>query len=216
MNLYSDATWTLLLLCAGFLLAGTAARRPAHRAAISVVLAVLIFIFPAGDATLAGHLKGLLFEPSIGCILIFTWMVLARINKFLPPPQQWPPKFQDNILRSANQDLNALLIAVLMLSCAVYPMALGISRFDPYALGYQPWAAAAAAFIALLLIWIRKIELIAWWLSLSALANALKLGESDNLLDYLLDPVALAAALIWTAGESGKFILQRFRSAAGK
>ena len=72
----------------------------------------------------------------------------------------------------------------------LYPLALGISPFDPYALGYHGRVRGLLVALAL-------VAVFAWWRGRLLLLLALLLGvgafrlealESTNLWDYLLDP----------------------------
>ncbi|NBT13034.1 MAG: hypothetical protein EBS56_05545 [Planctomycetia bacterium] len=87
----------------------------------------------------------------------------------------------------------------------LYPAALGLGRFDPYTLGWhQPGVAVAAAALAVALMLARNrfgIVLVA-----AGVAWQLRLLESENAWDYLVDPVyGLAACgdLLLTACRRG-------------
>ena len=211
MSAYSDATWIAVLFSAGFILAGTVARKPLHCAAAGAVFTAVICFAPAGGGTLIGHLKGLQYEPSIGSVLIFTALVCARVSSM---PPGLTPERRPAAIRNAAAGLNGLLAATLLAGCALYPMALGLGPFDPYALGYDSRSIAVAAVGSWMLIWFNRMELAAWWILLAALAALMELGESGNLFDYLLDPIALAAALAWAAGKFCRLIPLWLRKAA--
>lgn len=79
-------------------------------------------------------------------------------------------------------------------SVLLYPAALGLGRFDPYALGWsEPGVAAAVAVTGAALIFMRN----RFGLVLVAAGVAWQLGllESDNAWDYLIDPVYGVTAL---------------------
>lgn len=74
-----------------------------------------------------------------------------------------------------------------------YPTALGWGPFDPYALGYQPWAILAALIpVAVALFW-RRQNLWLGILSVDLLGYAS--GVFANLWDVLLDPLLVLVAL---------------------
>ena len=86
----------------------------------------------------------------------------------------------------------------------MYPMTLGLSRVDPYELGYRPRALLALV-AALVILW--------WWrrrgaavvLAAGVGAFNFRVLESVNLWDYLLDPVLVVVAwavLLWRLGQA--------------
>lgn len=77
----------------------------------------------------------------------------------------------------------------------LYPFALGLGPFDPYALGWQwPGVACVAAVLAAILIWRDN----SFGLVLLAAGVAWQVGclESDNAWDYLVDPLYVALSFI--------------------
>jgi hypothetical protein len=97
------------------------------------------------------------------------------------------------------RDRRAMLTGAAAVGLLLYPMALGLGPFDPYAMGFAgpllPLLLAAAAAAA-------------WWRGLRATAVVLlavlwgwllALGESQNLWDYLLDAWLWLYALLWLA-----------------
>jgi len=77
----------------------------------------------------------------------------------------------------------------------LYPLALGISTFDPYRLGFgNLWFIAGLLLIALVA-WLRQYTLIALTTSLAVLAWSIGWYESNNLWNYLLDPWGAVYAL---------------------
>lgn len=93
------------------------------------------------------------------------------------------------------QSNNSLKLFLIIVSVLFFPAALGMTQFDPYALGY-----ASTAGFELLLIAIAVISLVAWYLNqqqlalylgLVLLAFGLQIYESNNLWNYLIDPIAM-------------------------
>jgi hypothetical protein len=82
---------------------------------------------------------------------------------------------------------------------ALYPMALGLSSFDPYEWGwpFSPLFVVSGLLTAWLL-WTRNRFGVV--LLLAALAFQLRLLESTNYWDYLLDPIYSLVSLAWLAG----------------
>jgi len=75
-----------------------------------------------------------------------------------------------------------------------YAMALGLGAFDPYALGYQPWAPLALLAPLGIALWWRRQEV--WLLILALDLAAYAGGLFANLWDALFDPLLVLLALI--------------------
>ncbi|MDH5738287.1 MAG: hypothetical protein OEZ23_08240, partial [Gammaproteobacteria bacterium] len=93
-------------------------------------------------------------------------------------------------------------VSVVALAVVFYPSALGLTWFDLYATGYQPMVLSAfVLFIALGALWTKRYLLsVALAFSLAFWVQGLL--DSDNLWDYLMDPLLTLYALIivgkWT------------------
>ena len=73
-----------------------------------------------------------------------------------------------------------------------YPAALGWGSFDPYALGYQPWALLAALIPVGFALWLRRMN--TWLLILAVDLAAYASGIFANLWDVLFDPLLVFVA----------------------
>lgn len=95
-------------------------------------------------------------------------------------------------------------LALLGLACVFYPLTLGWGDFDPYALGYQPWALLGA--LALLAVVLFRLRANAWLLILAIDLAGYASGLFANLWDALFDPllVLLAACVV------GRQVLLRY------
>jgi hypothetical protein len=93
-------------------------------------------------------------------------------------------------------------LLLLIAACAIifYPMTLGMSMFDPYRLGYGSVALLGSVLLVASLAWLEKSYLISLCLSLAVLAWSMGWYESNNLWDYLLDPLLAAYAIGTLAG----------------
>ena len=89
----------------------------------------------------------------------------------------------------AKENLGLLHICVLLLGLVMYPSALGIGYIDLYAVGYHPYTEMGLLIFALLSSWFVATRPLAVWATLALLAVAYSAGESDNVLDYLIDPI---------------------------
>jgi hypothetical protein len=175
----SATVWIWAHLQAGLLLTFAVSRLPIrhHRGGnfAAVALGFLASLLPLGRVDLAGYLYGHSGAISITGLALLATIVLERLGgpSLLPDARRivWHR-------------------GVLLLALLLYPMALGLGPFDPYGLGFGglllPLVLATAAILA----WFTDSRAIALLLLAVIWGWLLKLGESDNLWDYLLD--------IWT------------------
>lgn len=102
------------------------------------------------------------------------------------------------LLQLANRTISPFTyrpaLVLLLFAALFYPAALGWGAFDPYALGYQPWALLAALIpLAATLYWRRQDA----WLTILAVDLAgYATGIFANLWDVLIDPLLVLLALI--------------------
>lgn len=76
-----------------------------------------------------------------------------------------------------------------------YPLALGISDFDPYRFGYSPWPIVLILGFSAVLAWWRGSPVYLWLLSIDLAAFAVELHESTNFWDVLFDPLLVIYSL---------------------
>lgn len=85
-------------------------------------------------------------------------------------------------------------LVLVVVSVVLYPTALGLTYFDLYAYGYYPIILGPILFVLFAsAVWF-GLTLSAALLAMGFLAFALGILESDNLWDYLIDPVVAAYA----------------------
>lgn len=164
------------LLAQALLIAALAALPFRGRWKLLVLLPAVLTLAPLGEGvSLAMMLRGLWGDFSVTSLQLLLLCLIGR----------------------PAQDLGwrgpALIAAVATL---FYPLALGLSDFDPYRLGYAAWPLLAIFGAAALVAWWRGQALWLWLLSIDLLAWAAGLLESPNLWDTLLDPLLAAAMLI--------------------
>ncbi len=83
----------------------------------------------------------------------------------------------------------------------LYPLTLGLTLWDPYALGYRPRVLLLVA-AALVIAWWRRRRGAALVLAAGVAAFGAGLMESTNLWDYLVDPAVATWALAAIAARS--------------
>lgn len=170
---------TVLLIFSPIFVLGL--RRSVATALISAsVLSALAFI-PIYEVSTVLRLKGLFADLSLTTLtLLVLWPVL-RLKK----------------ISLNNPDSAGLCAVVLVLAVTLYPMALGVGAYDPYALGFRPWALLTAIAALGVLATLRGylvsktivvVVLIGYWL---------RVLDSQNLWDYLIDPILAIFAIIY-------------------
>lgn len=116
------------------------------------------------------------------------------------------------ILQLANRTPSAFsfkpALGLLLFVSLFYPAALGWGPFDPYALGYQPWALLAGLIPVAGVLWWKRQD--AWLIILAVDLAGYASGVFANLWDVLFDPLLFLLALIMV-GRQGviRFIASR-------
>ena len=177
------ATLGMALLLAGA--ASLAARRFAlpRAARIAVVAAAgAAALLPFGGLMLAGYLRGALGDLSMVSMGLLAVAVVQYV---------------DGKRYFAQREQTVIMATAVLGGSFLYPAALGLTYFDPYALGYSsPWLAVVLLVLAVGA-WYLRLE---WLAALVLVAVVARLGgalESRNLWDYLIDPLLLLYALLW-------------------
>ncbi len=138
--------------------------------------AVLALLFlPIQGMALAAYARGIGGELSATTLLLLSSAVAALA---------FGPKLHDR------RELQTLAGFVLAAALFLYPMALGLGTFDPYALGYPDRVRALLFPLApvALFAWFRGRFLVLLSVVVALAAYRFELLESRNLWDYLLDP----------------------------
>jgi hypothetical protein len=157
-------------------------------------------ILPIGGLSVGRWLVSLYPNPSIPLTaLLFSWVLKNA--------------FQLNLL-----DMRAIQTCrgfSLLAGVVLYPMALGVSGFDPYGAGWHfSWLFIILFSITLLLLFLKNrfsVVLLA-----TILAFNLHLLESNNLWDYLLDPILVLVAIAGLTVQIVKFTFQTMSYTFGK
>lgn len=101
-------------------------------------------------------------------------------------------------------------LGLLLFVTLFYPAALGWGSFDPYALGFQPWALLAALIPVAGALWWRRQD--TWLIILAVDLAGYATGVFANLWDVLFDPLLVLLALIMVARRGAiRFIASRPR-----
>lgn len=155
----------------------------------------VVALFPFGALPLAAYLRGAIGDLSITSLVL---LALAIARFALAPAPKGESAFSCRE-PECEKDRQALLLLVVLAAAWLYPMALGVGLFDPYRAGYgSVWLVGALLLLALAACHKGRL-LVASCLALPVLAWSAGWHESDNLWDYLLDPllaVYAAGALV--------------------
>ena len=149
------------------------------RAACAILVAILALV-PLGGLPPAAYLRGVTGDLSVTSVLLLLRFVLGRHFGWSPADAR---------------DRLALQILIASAAVILYPLALGFGPFDPYRLGFaNPWLIGALS-LAALAAWRARMPFAAFCIALALLAWTLGWYESENVWDYLLDPLLSAWAL---------------------
>ena len=152
-----------------------------QRASLGCAIAALgIVVVPVGGIPLGRWFAGLNLQPSLPLLALLAGQI-------------WKNGFQQELLRP--KDTAAGWIFGAVMGTLLYPAALGWGNFDPYSLG---WSASIlfpiVALLTIFLVW--KQNRFSLLLVLSILAYDLRLLESPNFWDYLVDPIYWLLSII--------------------
>lgn len=164
------------------------------RFAVPVAGAVFVLLLlPFGEVPPAAYVRGMVGDLSVTMLVLLGYAAGRRVGVFRAV--------------DASRSIGGLLLLVLAAGM-LYPLALGAAPYDTYRWGYgEPGFLGLLLGIALAGIAL-GMPLVVLSICLAVLAWVVGWSESDNLWDYLLDPLlviyALAALLrtIWCACRS--------------
>lgn len=142
-----------------------------------------IFVYamlPINGLPLAAYLRGGIGDVSITTLLLLC-SVLAK------------PWLSCATLDSKNRF--ALFGLIALAALALYPMALGIGAYDPYRLGYGNASFVTTVLLIALAAWYWKVYWVTLCIACATIAWSISWYESNNLWDYLLDPLVAGYVL---------------------
>jgi hypothetical protein len=131
---------------------------------MATTLALLVGIAPS--------MHGIFGTPSLTLLQLAIWQLVNRA----PSPLTVKPA-----------------LGIVVFATLFYAASLGFGPFDPYAVGYQPWAVLAALVPLALALWWRGFQVGLWILAIDLAGYAT--GVFANIWDALLDPLLVLLAL---------------------
>jgi hypothetical protein len=144
--------------------------------AILVCGSFLLALLPITELSLAQALAGVFGNLSVPTVMLLGIYLAERCDIFQPPEKLVSDRFR-------------LYFIVGISAIFLYPSALGLTSWDLYATGYYP------VILAPLLLSVVGLSLWKGWYYLASILGLVFVGfgfnvfESDNLWDYLLDPM---------------------------
>ncbi|MDE2117812.1 MAG: hypothetical protein KGJ19_04375 [Betaproteobacteria bacterium] len=169
-GLASSATAMAL---AALLLPGVA-RMPKSGLALLVSTVALASIIPLAGLPAAAYVRGVIGDLSITSLVLLMLAILR-------PLFGWRS--------SASKAGFTLQILITIAALGLYPLALGLGYFDPYRLGYGNLWFLSVLLVVALAACFRGLPVVALCIALAVLAWDIGWYESNNLWDYLLDPL---------------------------
>lgn len=185
MPLASIVGLTAMALLASALTCRTVCRRLTDRRARAAVLigTAALVLAPLGELSVAGYLRGVIGDLSITTMLLLLGVSVTGLGA-----RPW----------LAAREHTALAAAALMAGVGLYPLALGAGAIDPYAWGYGSYGLGGVLLAGGLLAWYARMYGLLAFLLAGIGAYLARLLESDNLWDYLIDPLLVGyAAAYW-------------------
>ena len=168
-----------LFLFTVLLIACRQLRFPLAFRVVLLLPAVWIVFIPINNLPVLYYIRGFPGELSITTlVLIFSASLCALLDKKIFNPRSF----------------FFLMVLVLTVGLFLYPFSLGFTYFDPYALGYGSKVFLAFFFAAALTAWYLNFHFIVIVIVLDVSAYLSGIYESNNLWDYLIDPVFVEGA----------------------
>ncbi len=148
---------------------------------IAYFIAAGLVVMPIDNWLLIEFSRGYFTDLSMATILI---LVLTFLSFF-------KSKIQSNQI--------SFNVSIIVMAVALYPASLGFTQFDPYAMGfasheYYDYLLMAVAGVGIFC-WYLDYHQVAIWLTLSSLAHGFQVYESNNIWNYLIDPLAVIVCL---------------------
>jgi hypothetical protein len=178
------SVWALVWLLLALRLPLVMRLAPWQRAGVLLLIYIMVLL-PIFGWSLAGRLRGFFGDLSTTSALLLGAALFTRL-RFLSSGNAAP-------LWNVRERFS-LLLFISILALLLYPFALGIGTLDPYRAGFG--SVSLLLMLALLSLWFmrRGLYLLPLVSALAVMAWSMRLLESTNVWDYLLDaPLAIYA-----------------------
>ncbi|MEJ2746218.1 MAG: hypothetical protein P8123_11135 [bacterium] len=146
------------------------------------VICLAVLLLPVNGLAIFEYFNGIVGEGSVTLMLLLGWAMACQMGCLRAPMRT---------------DLYAVRNALAVVGILLYPSALGLLPWDVYALGYRPTALLLALLALVIWAWMTKRTIAATAILVAVAAFDVSLLESDNLWDYLVDPLVTLWAWGW-------------------
>ena len=157
-------------------------RRLPVRVRYAVMLAAALAVFvPIGDLSIAACVRGVTGDLSAATLVLAGAACFTQVT---------------GRASIGHRNKEALYWLLALAAAFLYPLALGWTPFDPYALGYGSIEFVTALLLITLAAWVARLNLIVLVVVVAVLAFLGGAYESRNLWDYLIDPLVALYAMV--------------------
>ena len=153
---------------------------------IFLVILPLIYQIPIYGLPLIGYIGAVIGDISTLSTSLILFLALR-------PLVHWPNNFGPGAC-----DVRMLLFPLAMVTVFFYPAALGMGIVDPYSWGFQPLVLFSVMVIYGIWLVRRNYLVSAAIIAVCLIAYFARIQESDNLWDYLLDPLLAVSCWVWS------------------
>lgn len=167
-------------MTAAVLLLPGVARMPKSSLALLVSAVAIAAMVPLAGLPAAAYVRGVIGDLSITSLVLLMLTILRPLL---------------GLHSSGTKASFTLQILITVAALGLYPLALGISSIDPYRLGYGNLWFLVALLVVALAACFRRLPVVALCIALAVFAWDIGWYESNNLLDYLLDPLLSVYAI---------------------
>lgn len=178
---YAFISLLILLTAAIHLFMPASVQNKPNYSLLAILLSLLFLLIPVNEAPVFYYLRGYIGDLSVTATLFFSAFIIQS---------GWARVIYQPV------EKKQLMLLVLLGGLYLYPFALGFTQFDPYRQGYHPQLLLSIVFLPGLYFWYKRYYFLVFVLTSAGLCFSLRLLESNNLWDYLLDPVLMLVYLI--------------------
>ncbi|WP_045835420.1 hypothetical protein [Hyphomicrobium sp. 99] len=183
--LMNRASATLIVFIVSAAIAGLVTKSPARRAAIGIAGVLCALLIAISARSLIEWTTSAVERPSLPGLLLLIVLAIATVTN-------------RRLGASAEFRFGTLMLAVAGL--VLYPAAVGFFNYDTYVLGYSGYLLPIGIAFVLGYAIYRGYFIVALALNAAILSFLFGAGQSLNLWDYVVDPVAwIIATVTWIA-----------------
>lgn len=171
---------SVIAMTAALILMAEAARMPKPGIAMLAGATAIAAMVPISGLSPAAYLRGIIGDLSITTLVLLVLAISKPLFGWRPP---------------GTKDCFTLQMLITAAALGLYPMALGLSYFDSYRLGYGNLWLVIVLLVVALFACSRQLPVIVLSVVLAVLAWGTGWYESNNLWDYLIDPLVSIYAI---------------------